>query len=210
MLAACSKKDNYVYPTKPYVEYSNTFLAHFKDYRLFTKDGEIYDRALVSAYAKGYEQYFYYPGASFNDPDYKLFSMLNEDSIFNISRSPIAELKRTATGVYDIYTSRFQVPVNDTNALFLHLGQYPLFEMATTPDGYRYAELHNPAYILKKVGDSLFFPMMRYIITSQRDYSFSFTADKLNNVFSLSGINKLKAYDTLLVQSFDVGLVRKK
>ena len=176
VLAGCSKKDDYVYPTKNYQEFSNSFLTHFEDYRLFTRDGEIMDRALVTAYATKYDQFFYVPGAVFSDPEYKIFSLLNEDSIFNISRSPVAALKRTSQGVYDIYSSRYTVPVNDTNALFLHIGEYRLHERATTPLGYTYVELQSPAYVLKKVGDSLFFPIMRYIITSQRDNTFSFTA----------------------------------
>jgi hypothetical protein len=71
-------------------------------------------------------------------------------------------------------------------------------------------ELQSPAYVLKRIEDTLFFPMMRYVITSLRDYTFSFTADKLNNVFSPAGAAKLKEYDTLLIQSFDLGLRRKR
>lgn len=210
LLAGCSKKDNYVYPVKYYEEYENSFLTHFKNYRLFTRDGEIHDAALIAAYAGKYDQFFYVPGASFSDPEYSTFSLLNEDSIFNTSRSPLAELKRTAHGDYDIYSTKYTIPVNDTNALFLHLGQYKMHELATTPLGYTYAELKSPAYVVKKVKDTLFFPMMRYIITSLRDYTFSFSSDKLNNVFSPAGAAKLKLYDTLLVQSFDLGLRRKK
>jgi hypothetical protein len=210
LLAGCRKKDDYVYPVKYYQEYSNSFLTHFSGYRLFTRDGEIHDHSLIALYTRQYASFFYVPGAVFSDPEYKTFSLLNDDSIFNISRAPIAELKRTGYGVYDTYTSNYKVPVNDTNALFLHLGQYRMHEPAITPSGYRYVELQSPAYVLKKIGDTLFFPMMRYVITSLRDYTFSFTSDKLNNVFSPAGAAKLKEYDTLLVQSFDLGLRRKR
>lgn len=209
LMAGCSKKDVYVYPVKYYKEFNSSFLTNFKSFRLFTRDGEIQDLSLVAAYAKEYDQFFYYPGATFSDPEYRSFSLVNEDSIINTSRAPAAECKRTGFGTYDTYTSRYLVPVNDTNALFLHIGQYRMYEMATTPLGYRYAEYQSPAYVAKRVQDTLFFPMMRYIVTSLRDHTFSFASDKLNNVFSIAGIVKLKEYDTLLVQSFDLGLRSK-
>ena len=206
LIAGCSEKEVYVYPVKYYKEFNDPFLTHFKSLRLFTRNGEIQDPSLVDKYAREYDDFFYYPGAKFSDPEYKSFSLVNEDSIINTSRPPAAECKRTGFGLYDIYSSRYQIPVNDTNALFLHLGQYKMHELATTALGYTYAELQSPAYVVKKLKDTLFFPMIRYIVTSLRDNTYSFASERMNNVFSIAGIGKLKEYDTLLVQSFDLGL----
>jgi hypothetical protein len=164
---------------------------------------------VVQAYAANFSQFFYQPGAVFSFPQYKSFSMVNEDSILAGGVFPLGELKRTSIGTYDIFSSNRLVPVNDTNALFLHIGRYRLHEIVNFPNSpYRYAELQSPAFVLKKVKDTLFLPMIRYIVTSQRDNTFSFASDLLNNVFEPAGASKLKPYDTLLLQSFDLGLRR--
>jgi hypothetical protein len=58
---------------------------------------------------------------------------------------------------------------------------------------------------MKRVQDTLFFPFTRYINTTRRNY-FSFSADKLNNVFEPAGVGKPDAQDTLIVQTFDLAL----
>src|SRR6187431_182443 len=93
LIAGCSEKDVYVYPVKYYKEFNSSFLTHFKSFRLFTRNGEIQDPSIVAAYATQYDQFFYYPGATFSDPEYRSFSLVNEDSIINTSRPPAAECK---------------------------------------------------------------------------------------------------------------------
>ncbi len=210
-LAGCDKKEDYIYPTKNFQVFNNYFLTHFAGYRLYTSTGEINDPSVVRDYATRFSRFFYHPAAAFSFPQYKSFSLVNEDSLVATGIVPAGELRRTSTGTYDIFTSNRLVPVNDTNALFLHIGQYRLHEVVTFPgSGHRYVELQSPAYILKKVQDTLFLPMIRYIVTSQRDNTFSFSSDLLNNVFDPAGAARLKPYDTLLLQSFDLGLGRTR
>jgi hypothetical protein len=210
-LAGCKKAGVYKIPEKNFQVYDNYFLTHFAGYRLFTTQGEINDPSMVQDYATRFNQFFYNPSALFSFTQYKSFSMVSEDSILATGIVPLGELKRTSTGTYDIFSDDRLVPVNDTNALFLHIGQYRLHEVVNFPgSSYRYAELQSPAYVLKKVNDTLFLPMIRYIVVSQRDNTFSFASDLLNNVFDPAGAAKLKPYDTLLLQSFDLGLRRQK
>ncbi len=209
--AACSKKDVNVYPTKNFQVFDNYFLTHFTGYRLYTSTGEINDLSVVQDYATRFSQFFYHPAAAFFFPQYKSFSLHTEDSLLATGIVPAGELKRTHTGTYDIFSSTRLVPVNDTNALFLHIGQYRLHEVVNFPgSAYRYVELQSPAYAIKKLQDTLFLPMIRYIVTSQRDNTFSFSSDLLNNVFDPAGAAMLKPYDTLLLQSFDLGLRRTR
>ncbi len=210
-LAACRKKDEYVYPAKNFQVFDNYFLTHFAGYRLYTSTGEINDLSLVQDYATRFSQFFYHPAAAFSFSQYKSFSLVTEDSLVATGIVPAGELKRTGTGTYDIFSGNRLVPVNDTNALFLHIGSYRLHEVVNFPgSAYRYVELQSPAYVIKKVQDTLFLPMIRYIVTSRRDNTVSFSADLLNNVFDPAGAAWLKPFDTLLLQSFDLGLGRRR
>ncbi len=209
--AGCKKAEVYKSPEKNFQVYDDYFLTQFAGYRLFTTNGEINDPSMVQDYATRFNQFFYHPSAVFSFTQYKSFSMVNEDSILATGIVPLGELKRTSVATYDIFSSNRLVPVNDTNALFLHIGRYRLHEVVNFPgSSYRYAELQSPAYVLKKVNDTLFLPMIRYIITSRRDNTVSFASDLLNNVFEPAGAAKLKSYDTLLLQSFVLGLRRTK
>jgi hypothetical protein len=134
---------------------------------------------------------------------------VSDDSIINTSINPVGELKRTAISDYDVFMGKYTTPINDTNALNLHIGKYKLYKPATTPLGYTYFELNDPAAILKKANDKLFVPFVRYIVVSTGQNSFSFVADRFNNMFDPTGISKLGIRDTLLIQTFDVELRKK-
>ncbi|HEX8334262.1 MAG TPA: hypothetical protein VF622_16695 [Segetibacter sp.] len=176
---------------------------------MFTKTGEVNNSPVVAKYATEYSTYFYSPTVTFPATGFRSFSFVSDDSIINTSINPVAELKRTVISDYDVFTGKFSVPVNDTNALNLHLGKYKLFKYATTPLGYTYLELNDPAAILKKVNDKVYVPFVRYIVVSTGQNTFSFVADRFNNVFDATGISKLGTRDTLLIQTFDVELRRK-
>lgn len=204
------KKNPPVYPVKPYQQFEFQNLGNFGAYRMFTKTGEVSNSSLVTQYANEYAQFFYNPSAAFTGDQYKRFSFVSEDSIINTGIVPAGELKKTGTGDYDVFTSRYTIPVNDTNSLHLHLGKYKLYQLSTTPLGYSYFELADPAAILKKINDKLHLPIVRYIITSIHNNTVSFAADRFNNVFDPTGIHKLGTNDTLLIQTFDVVLRRKQ
>ncbi|WP_207493267.1 hypothetical protein [Aridibaculum aurantiacum] len=203
------KKETPGYTTKQYTEFEYEKLSNFKNYRMFTKLGEINDASLVARYANTHSQFFYTPSSEFTGNEYKRFSFVNEDSIINTGIAPVGEMKRTLVDAYDVFKSKYTVPVNDTNTLELHLGKYKLHYLETTSLGYSYFELYDPAIILKRVNDKLHLPIIRYIITSTQDYSFSFSTGRFNNVLDPTGINKLGDKDTLLVQSFDIILQKK-
>lgn len=208
LLFACRKEEQ-IYPTKQYEQFGFYGLTNFSAYRLFTKTGEINNSGLVAQYADSHSQFFYNTSSSFTGNQYKNFSFVNDDSIINTGIAPAGELKRTMMSEYDVFTSKYTIPINDTNTINLHLGKYKLHYSTTTPLGYTYFELNDPAVILKKAGDKLYLPIVRYIITSTRDNSFSFAAERFNNVLDVTGVTKLGAHDTLLVQTFDVELRRK-
>jgi hypothetical protein len=207
-ICACRKNPE-VYPTKQYEQFEFSGIANIGSYRMFTKTGEVNNTMLVSKYAGEYSRYFYGGSVIFSAPEFRSFSFVNEDSVINTGINPVGELKRTLRSDYDVFTSKFTVPVNDTNNLNLHLGKYKLYNRATTPLGYTYFELNDPATIMKRVNDKLYLPIVRYIITSTGTNSFSFIADRFNNVFDPTGISKLGNQDTLLIQTFDVELKKQ-
>jgi hypothetical protein len=209
-LLACKKDKPEAYPVPKYDQFLFAGLTNFTNHRLFTKEGEITNSTLVNKYVKEYRNFFYEPTSSFSGNEYKSFSMVNEDSIINMGMAPVGELKRTTISDYDVFTGKFNVPVNDTNSFNLHLGKYKLHKLATTPLGYSYYELNQPANVLKRVNNKLYVPIIRYIITSLNSNYFSFGSDKINNVFDPTVTRKLGNLDTLLVQTFDLELRLKQ
>jgi hypothetical protein len=205
----CRKSKPTSYPAKQYEQFEYEGLSNFSGFHLFTKAGEINDQSLVASYVQQYDNHFYTSASNFSAREYKSFSVVGEDSIINTGIAPVGELKRTRSDAYDVFTGKYNIPQNDTNAIALHLGKYKLFTPATTANGYPYYELNSPATILKRVGDKMYLPIIRYIITYSKDYTFSFSSDKINNVLDPTAMHKLGINDTLLVQSFDVVLKKK-
>jgi hypothetical protein len=208
-LLGCRKSKPTIYPVKEYEQFEYEGLSNFSGFRLFTKAGEINDQSLVASYVQQYDNHFYTPASNFSAREYRSFSVVGEDSIINTGIAPAGELKRTRTDAYDVFMGKYNIPQNDTNAIALHLGKYKLFTPATTTTGYSYYELNSPPTILKRVGDKMYLPIIRYIITYSKDYTFSFSSDKINNVLDPTAVRKLGNNDTLLVQSFDVVLKKK-
>jgi hypothetical protein len=207
-MASCTKHKPVEYKTPQFEFFEKSGLANFKPFALYTAAGEVSNPGLVGQYATEFSQFFYSETTPFSDTRFRTFSVVSEDSMINTSTVPAGELKRTAGGAYDKFSTRWLAIANDTNALNLHIVQYKTHKAVTTPSGYTYYDVEDPVYILKRVGNELRFPIIRYILISRGDNQFSFAADKINNVFSPLGVNKLGPKDTLLVQAFD--LVMKK
>jgi hypothetical protein len=207
-IAAC-RKQPLVYHEKQFKQSEFHSLTNFGSYRMFTKVGEINNSSIVTKYATDYSTYFYSPTVGFPATGFRSFSFVNDDSILNTSINPVGELKRTVVSDYDVFTGKYSVPVNDTNSLNLHLGKYKLHKYATTSLGHTYFELNDPAAILKNANDKVYVPFVRYIVVSTGQNTFSFVADRFNNVFDPTGISKLGTRDTLLIQTFE-GELRKK
>jgi hypothetical protein len=207
-LVSCSKYQPYNYPVPKYPLFEKSHLTRFGSYKLYTAAGEVTVPGLAQQYAGEFSNYFYEVGSVFSDPRFRTFSMVSDDSMVNTSTVPAYEVKRTVVDEYDKFASRWLSIANDTNALNLHIVKYQSHKAVTTSSGYTYYDVEDPVYILKKVGDTLFFPMIRYVIISRGDGRFSFVADKLNNVFSPAGVRKLGSQDTLLVQTFDLAMKR--
>jgi hypothetical protein len=200
------KKDKTPADTKQYFE--NSRLIHFQPFRAFTKNGEITNNAIVQAYAGEFGNYFFNTASTYTDPSFQKFTVVSDDSIINNSSNVPVETKRKFVDVYDRFSSRFTDLVNDTNIIKYHIIKYKVLERKTAASGLVYYEAENPVYFLKKNSDTLFFPVIRYVIISRRPFLVSFSADKINNVFSPAGIDKLGQYDTLVVQSFDLAMKR--
>jgi hypothetical protein len=207
-LVACSKYQPEEYQVPAYTRFEKSHLTRFGSNKLYTAAGEVTAPGLAQQYAGEFSNYFYEAGSAFTDPRFRTFSVVSEDSMINTSTVPAGELKRTVVDEYDKFASRWLSIANDTNALNLHIVKYQSHKAVTTPSGYTYYDVADPVYILKKVGDTLFFPMIRYVIISRGEGRFSFVADRLNNVFSPAGVHKLGSRDTLLVQTFDLAMKR--
>jgi hypothetical protein len=207
-ISACRKKP-YVYPVKQFEQFEFHGLTNFGSYRMFTQTGEVNNSPVVAKYATEYSTYFYSSTVTFPATGFRNFSFVSDDSIINNSIIPVGELKRTVVSDYDVYISKYSVPVNDTNSLNLHLGKYKLHKYATTSLGYTYFELNDPAAVLKKTNGKVYVPFVRYIVVSTGQNTFTFGADRFNNVFDPTGISKLGTRDTLLIQTFDVELRKK-
>lgn len=208
VLAACSKHDTVPHTPAQHPQYQNSHLAHFGAYRLYTASGEVTVPGLAQQYASELGQYFYDEYSSFNDPAFRTFLMVSEDSALNSSTVPVGELKRRASDTYDQFSGHWWNIVNDTNSLYLHIGKYKFHKTVTTPNGLTYLDMESPTYFFKKRGDTLYFPMVRYITISRRPGITSFSADKINNVFDPVGVHKLGPHDTLLVQTFELAMKR--
>ncbi len=208
-IISCKKTKPVVYQSRKFTTYENSSLTKLTSPRLFTKNGEITTSHLVNKFTQDFDQYLYTASSSFNDSEFQSFLMYSDDSLVNSSIPPLYDLVRSNTDTYDFYKSGRLAPVNDTNALFLHIGQYKRHFLATTPLGYTYAEYESPACILKKVNDTLFVPFIRYIVVSRQPGMISFSAEKMNNVFASSGAQKLGNKDTMLIQTFDVAFIKK-
>lgn len=205
-LAACRKPGNgYHPPATHYTYFEKASLTHFAPFRLYTRDGAVADAALAQRYFNEFNNYFYTTAASYSDPSLSAFTMVSEDSMIN-GTIPAGELKRVATGVYDHYKGNNYVIANDTSGYLLHIAGYKLFKPVTPPGGFTYFEVESPMAILKHAGDTLFFPIIRPLVISRTGNGFSFSSDRLNNTFDPSGVRKLGAHDTLLVQTFDLAM----
>ncbi|HEY0750931.1 MAG TPA: hypothetical protein VGD26_07240, partial [Chitinophagaceae bacterium] len=100
-LAACSKENTSPITTTKYSYFQKEGLTNFTGFRLFTKNGEVNDAALVQQYQDEFSNYFFTPSSSFNDIEFSRFAMVQEDSFMNVSITPVAELKRASIDVYD-------------------------------------------------------------------------------------------------------------
>lgn len=203
-LASCSNYEPVEYATPRYELFEKSGLANFRPFALYTAAGEVTTPGLAGQYAAEFNQFFYSETTPFSDTRFRTFSVVSEDSMINTSTSSAGELKRTLVGAYDKFSTRWLTIANDTNALNLHIVQYKVHKAVTTPTGYTYYDVEDPVYILKRVGNELRFPIIRYVLISRGDNQVSFAADKINNVFSPQGLNKLGPKDTLLVQAFDL------
>jgi hypothetical protein len=207
LLLSCRKQEPAPPVVSPYTYFQRTGLVPVQPVRLFTRAGEVPNSALAQAYAGEFSDYFY-PSYQAMDPYLQRFSRVNADSMLNVSAAPVFELKRVPGGAYDRYKSKYHEIYNDTNSLVLHMGLYKHYEVVTTPLGYTYYDLESPSYVLRQAGDSLAFPMIRFITISRGNYIVSFGADKLNNVFNPASVSKLGPQDTLVVQQLE--LIMKK
>jgi hypothetical protein len=207
LLLGC-KKDKTPVDTKLYFE--NSFLTHFESFKVFTKNGQINNAALAQNYSNEFSTYFFNTTSSYADPVFQKFEVVDEDSIINISSNIAIGAKRKNTDTYDRFVSNFTELVNDTNALNMHIIQYKVLERKITSSGLVYYEIQKPVYFAKKINDTLFFPIVRYITISRRPFITTFSTGKINNVFSTDGLAKLDQYDTLVVQSFDLAMKRVK
>jgi hypothetical protein len=207
LLAACKKNDGPV-DTRQYFE--NAALTHFENFRIFTKSGEINNSVLAQNYANEFIGYFYNSTSRYTDPTFQKFIVVNEDSIINSSSSIQIGITRKNIDTYDKFSGSSTDLVNDTNALNLNIIKYKVLDRKITSSGITYYEIQKPTYIAKKRNDSLFFPIIRYITISRRPFSTTFSADKINNMFSTDGLSKLSQYDTLLIQSFDLAMKKIK
>ncbi len=206
-LTAC-KKDKTPVDTKQYFE--NSALTHFQNFRIFTRNGEINNTSMAQTYASEFSFYFFNTSSSFTDPIFQKFISINDDSIINASSNIQIQAARKSIDIYDKFSGNFTELVNDTNALNLNIIKYKVLERKISSSGTTYYEIQKPVYFAKKINDTLFFPIVRYIIISRRPFITTFSADKFNNVFSSEGIVKLSQYDTLLVQSFDLAMNKIK
>jgi hypothetical protein len=210
LLIVSCKKDDAPPPANAPPHFVNTRLTHFSNYRLFTQTGEINNSPLIQGYASEFSNYFFKPADRFHDPNYQEIVYINDDSIINLTPGRAFDGKRTNTDVYDKYTTGLLAIQNDTSAVALYIGKYKTYQRQVTPSGYVYFDVESPVYFLKKQQDTLFVPIMRYIIFYRKNGIVSFGADTYNNVFSPAGVNKLGPNDTLLVQSFDAVLEKKR
>ena len=209
LIVSCKKDDAPSTATSVPPHFINTRLTHFSDYRLFTQTGEVNNNTLARFYAGEFSNYFYGSTDRFRDPDYQEMVYISDDSIINLTPGRAFNGKRTNTDVYDKYTTGLFAIQNDTNAVSLYIVKYKTYQRQQTSLGYVYYDVESPAYILKKQQDTLFVPIMRYIIFYRKNGTVSFGATTQNNVFSPAGVNKLGPNDTLLVQSFDAVLEKK-
>ena len=209
-LAACRKRDSgYQPPVTHYTYFQKAALTHFAPLRLYTHTGEVTNPQLVQQYANELGNYFYTPASPYTDAALSTFTLISEDSLVNTGITQ-GELKRVATGTYDHFKGNNYVIANDTAGYLLHIVGYKLFKPVTPPGGFTYFEIESPVAILKHTGDSLFFPMIRTVVISRTANTLSFSADRLNNTFDPTGVRKLGAADTVLVQTFDVAMKRVK
>ena len=209
ILTACNTKKERPLPP-PDNHFINTRLTHFSGPRLFTHSGEITDQGIVQACFTQFNNYFFNPAAKFNNANYQEVQFINEDSLLYYTSTFVYATKRTATGNYDKFSTPYFSITDDTNALDLHIAQYKTYHPVQAPGGWVFYEVENPVIFLKKVQDTIFVPIVRYITFYRKDYVVSFASNDFNNVFSPEGINKLGVNDTLLVQGFDVAMERRK
>jgi hypothetical protein len=210
MFISCSK------PPAPYVEqypkyqhYQASHLARFENIKVFTAAGELTDEKLTQQYAAEFNNYFYTPFSTYTDPSLVRFTLVREDSMSNSSRAPYIEVKRTAVDQYDSYTGKGRVPVPDTASIHRQIGRYkPVLKENSLSSGYTYFDCPWPEYYLKQAGDSLSFPIIRYLLFAREQHLVRFSADRTNNVFSPAVFSSIMPGDTLMIQAFE--LVMKK
>jgi hypothetical protein len=194
----------------------NNGLSHFTSVRLFTHGDEVIDPGLAQAYRNEFSLYFFDPGDPFMDSYYQKIIFINDDSILYVTPGRVFNAKRTATGAYDRFSTPYSDIINDTSSLEYYIVQYKILHRkeippsSNNPNSFVYYEADNPVYILKKVKDTFFMPIIKYATISRRPGIVSFASNKFNNVFSADGVDHLGINDTLLIQSFDIAFVRQK
>lgn len=206
-LTSCKKNKIYI-DKNQYFE--NAFLTNFENIRIYTKNGQINNPTLAQKYAAEFSDYFFKNSSSFIDAEFQKFIFVNEDSIINISSNPHLETKRKNIDTYDRYIGNRSELVNDTNTLNLYIIKYKILDKGMSSTGYTYYEIQKPTYFIKKKDDTLFFPIVSYILISRRPFITKLFSDKFNNVFSEEGVSKLNESDTLVVQSFDLAFKKNK
>ena len=216
LLAYCHKESEHPSPAAENNYFVNSGLTHFAPVRLFTHGGEVVNPGLAQAYRDEFSLYFFDPGDPFNDSYYRKIVYINDDSIQYVTPGRVFGAKRTVKDTYDRFSTPYTDIINDTSSLEFYIVQYKTLHSKevppgpNSPNGFVYYEADDPVYFLKKVKDTFFMPIIKYATISRTPGIISFVSNKFNNVFSASGVDHLGAYDTLIVQSFDVGFVKNK
>lgn len=180
------RNDTKTYPIEFFVHHK---LNNFRDIRLFAKSGEITDSLLVKKYSTEYFLHFFDSSHSYLPRGYESFSFTNDDSIINIMDTGAVFAKRTSIHKYDNH----QLPDIDSKAI----------------RSYVYNDKERPDLVFKKVDDTLYCPFVKYITITRSHDSLSLDSAQRNDLFSPENINNLGLSDTMIVQSFDLIMIKK-
>jgi hypothetical protein len=182
-------------------------LDRFQPIRIFTISGEITDPQIIDHYTLELDNHIYKPSSTFAEASLQKIIYVNEDSIVNVSLPYAIPARRTVIDTYDVYTSAETEIVNDTQSVTYHIGKYPTLSKQLTSTGFEYY-VNKVGYVMKKQQDTLFFPILKYMVISRHNYTLNFWSAKTNNVLSVDVYKKLVPKDTLVVQRFDVLMKR--
>jgi hypothetical protein len=207
VFAACKKnKTPAPEPTKFYV---GNKVKNVQAARLYTKNGIVSNSATVQAYINEFDRYLFEDGFTLNDPEFTRFRYISEDSFFVTGVTLPAGLKRLQASTYDYFAGIYRDIVLDTAALLPGMQKYTRYYPKIGSNGSTYFETDLPVYIFKKRSDTLFFPIVRYVIISRRPGFASLVTDRFNNVFNPAGAARLGDTDTLLVQQLELVLPKE-